>query len=64
MPLYSYSCDNCGHTADKIRNLEDRDSPIECSVCKEAERESKMIRVTALPANPQFKGTGFTSKFH
>ena len=57
MPMYEYECEDCGHSADKLRKLEDRDAPIECSEC-----ESKMIRVTSIPAPAQFKGTGWTPK--
>ena len=59
MPVYSYQCEECGHKADRLRKMEDRDAPISCGEC-----ESEMIRVTALPSNPQFKGEGFTPKFH
>jgi putative FmdB family regulatory protein len=59
VPVYSYECEECGHKADRLRKMEDRDAPISCGEC-----ESEMIRVTALPGNPQFKGEGFTPKFH
>jgi putative FmdB family regulatory protein len=59
MPMYSYTCTQCGHTADQLRKLEDRDEPIECSVC-----ESTMIRVVAKTSPPKFIGDGFTEKFY
>ena len=51
MPMYEYECEDCGHSADKLRKLEDRDAPITCSEC-----ESKMIRVTSIPASETIAG--------
>ena len=61
MPLYTYTCTNgeCKHTSDKLVKLDDRDSPIECSKCG-----STSIRVISLTAPVQFKGSGWTEKFH
>ncbi len=64
MPLYSFSCDTCGHRADKLIRLQERNEPIECSKCLEEGRESKMIRVVALTGQPKFSGDGFTPKFY
>lgn len=59
MPMYSYSCEKCGKTADKLRKLEERDEPIKCGDCG-----GDAIRVIAQTAPPKFSGPGFTPKFH
>jgi putative FmdB family regulatory protein len=59
MPVYSYECEECDHKSDRLRKMEDRDAPITCGECG-----SEMIRVIALTSDPQFKGGGFTPKFH
>lgn len=59
MPMYEYRCKDCSHTSEKIVRTEDRDTPLECSKCG-----SLAVRVTSLPAPPQFKGSGWTEKFH
>lgn len=59
MPMYTYKCSNCGHTADKLMTLKDRQDSIKCSKCN-----SKALRVTAIPAPANFKGKGWTEKFH
>jgi putative FmdB family regulatory protein len=64
MPLYTFSCQDCEHTADKLIHLNERNEPIVCSKCKEEGREGTMIRVIALPSEPRFKGSDFTPKFH
>jgi putative FmdB family regulatory protein len=61
MPMYSYEClaEDCKHKSDQLRKVDDRDAPITCGECG-----GNMIRVTALPSDPRFKGEGFTPKFH
>lgn len=41
MPVYTYECEECGHTADKLRSLEHRDEPLMCGECN-----GECIRVT------------------
>ena len=59
MPLYTFTCEECGHTADKLRKLEDRDAPLTCGECG-----GECIRVVAKTANPRFVGSDWTEKFH
>ena len=39
MPLYEYSCDECGCSVEKFRSIAKRDNAVKCSECG-----SKMIR--------------------
>lgn len=41
MPVYKYECEECGHTADKLREFKNRDAPLTCGECG-----SDCIRVT------------------
>jgi putative FmdB family regulatory protein len=56
MPMYSFECTQCGHRADKLLHVGERNEPIECSKCKDAGRESTMIRVVALTGEPRIQG--------
>lgn len=52
MPLYEYSCKNCG-TIEVRQKLSD--TPLKkCPTCKE-----KVERLISVTGAPQFKGTGF-----
>jgi putative FmdB family regulatory protein len=52
MPLYEYSCKNCGTI--EVRQKID-DAPLKkCPTCKE-----KVERLISVTGSPQFKGTGF-----
>ena len=55
-PLYEFECSKCGTKSEKLVKM-DTDH-IECTC------GSKAIKVTSLPANPQFHGGGWTPKFH
>jgi putative FmdB family regulatory protein len=61
MPLYTFTCldPECGHKADQLRKVDDRDAPITCGECG-----GNMIRVTALPSDAVFKGSGWTPKHY
>ena len=59
MPLYCFSCSKCGHKAEKLMSMKNRKDSIECSKCG-----SKAIRVVAIPSPANFKGKGWTEKFH
>jgi putative FmdB family regulatory protein len=61
MPLYNYKCNNedCNHEAVKLVKMDDRNEPIECSQCG-----SISVRITSIPAPPQFKGNGWTETFY
>ena len=41
MPIYEYSCDNCGHKFDKLVSFSNRDQ-IECPECKSKETKKLM----------------------
>jgi putative FmdB family regulatory protein len=52
MPIYEYSCKNCG-TIEVRQSI--KDEPLKkCPTCKE-----KIKRLISLTGNPQFKGDGF-----
>jgi putative FmdB family regulatory protein len=36
MPLYDYSCNECGFTVEKSRSIAKRDVPVKCSECGSA----------------------------
>lgn len=38
MPLYSYSCPQCGNIDDHIRKFDQADDPSECSRCGATEK--------------------------
>lgn len=63
MPRYTYECQNeqcqrCHLIIEEKRSVEDRNKESFC------ECGQKMVRLTDLPANPIFRGDGFTPKFH
>lgn len=48
MPLYEYTCPACGHRAEKVRPVADRDCPLLCT-CNDLEG-TPMQRVLTAPA--------------
>lgn len=42
MPVYKYECEECQHTAERLRSLEHRDEPLTCGECG-----GECIRITA-----------------
>ena len=52
MPIYAYTCPECGKSVEKIRPLKDRDAPVECEVCacKEVSRSTDSF-MTAKPSS-------------
>lgn len=58
MPLFSYRCPDCDRTLETIRKVEDRDAPIQCECGEEMERE------VSETGSPQFRGNGWTGRFH
>ncbi len=44
MPIYEYTCKDCGSRFDMLRAIKDADSPVTCSVCH-SEQTLRMISV-------------------
>lgn len=44
MPLYEYSCENCGFQFEALRPMKDADTPIECKNCH-SQQTHKMLSV-------------------
>lgn len=45
MPLYEYKCPSCRQRVQRQRTLDERNAPIECTTCIEAEGPVQMKRV-------------------
>lgn len=59
MPVYEYTCNECGHKSEKLRKMEHRDEPLQCGECG-----GESVRVISKPSDPHFSGSGWTPKFH
>jgi putative FmdB family regulatory protein len=44
MPIYEYTCTDCGETFEVVRRIKDADAPIECSQCK-SDHTARIISV-------------------
>lgn len=42
MPIYEYTCRNCGEDFDLLRSVKDNDRDVECPYCKEKEAERRI----------------------
>ena len=51
MPIYEYTCRNCGEDFDLLRRLKDNDDDVECPYCREKDAERRMS-ATASDAKP------------
>lgn len=58
MPIYEFKCEKCGTVFDIYRSIAAVGKPqkarVPCKLC-----DGKAVRVTSLPAPPQFRGSGF-----
>ncbi len=63
MPIYAYTCPECGTSFEKIRSLKDRDEKIACEncECKEVPRSTDSFQtapVSAGSSGNDFSGGG------
>ncbi len=42
MPIYEYTCRNCGEDFDALRSIKDDDREVECPYCHEKEAERRI----------------------
>lgn len=49
MPIYEYTCRNCGETFDALRSIREADADLECPTCGERKAERR-ISLTATDA--------------
>ena len=47
MPIYEYTCRNCGEDFDLLRSVKDDDRDVECPYCRERDAERRMSVTTA-----------------
>lgn len=55
MKIYDYTCQNCGHTAEKL--VKDKDTEVKCPLC-----ETLMNRMVSSPSFHLSKVDGFVGK--
>lgn len=60
MPLYEYSCENCGYQFEALRPMKDADAPIPCKKCHSAQTH-KIVSVFFAKSNGQSLHGGGTS---
>jgi putative FmdB family regulatory protein len=56
MKVFDFKCDRCGHISEHWGEFDDA---LFCPKCN-----STRVKRVISPPNIQFKGTGFTKKFH
>jgi len=69
MPIYEYTCEECGTSFGQLRGVRERDVPIECQACGREVRQrilSTFVTTTRSsawrPRTPQERLTGRASK--
>ncbi|MBE3143719.1 MAG: zinc ribbon domain-containing protein [Planctomycetes bacterium] len=47
MPVYEYTCTNCGYKFDALRSMKDADNPIECKECNSVHTHRMLSKIFA-----------------
>ena len=55
MPLYEYQCNACEKRVERLRKVEEKDSPVQCPDCDE-----ECFRTVSMTGQPHFSGAGWT----
>ena len=66
MPIYEYTCRNCGEDFDLLRNIKDDDRNVECPYCREKDAERRMSVTSAKEVLKSVKssvGSGSCTRF-
>lgn len=57
MPMYEFTCENCGHTSEKLVPMDTKS--ITCSKC-----EGVAVKIISLTSPAKFEGHGWTPKHY
>ena len=47
MPVYEYTCTDCGNKFDALRSMKEADNPIECKECKSIHTHRMLSKIFA-----------------